>query len=432
MYKVENKRIEETEYIEKLDNGLEVIIVPKKDVRKKYIIWATHFGSVDNKFIVPGTEKIREIPDGVAHFLEHKMFEQKSGVDALYSLMALGINANAYTSSDHTAYLFECSEQFYEGLDILMDYVQNPYFTKENVEKEQGIIGQEIMMYDDDPVWQCYINAMKCLYKNAPIRLDTAGTIETISHITPEILYDCYNTFYNPSNMTLVVCGDFEPEEILKEIKKRLLPTTKNPEIKRIYPEEPEEINEIEKECKMDISMPLFMIGFKDKIETDKEKLIKRYTTIKVLLELIAGEGSQFYKKMYEDGILLSPLDLDYEFSDTYAHVLITGQSTNPEIVKKELLEEIKNIKENGIDSEELEMAKRKLYGAYVNEYESVSDIARNIVADRMRGIKNSFDYLDVFSYIKDDSVYQILEELLRNENNVISIVKPIKSLKKA
>ena len=420
-----NEIIGEATYTEKLENGLEVVIVPKKGVRKKYIIWATHFGSVDNKFVIPGTDKVREIPDGVAHFLEHKMFEQESGVDALYSMMALGLNANAYTTFDHTAYLFECTDHFYEGLDILMDYVQHPYFTKENVEKEQGIIGQEIMMYDDDPVWQCYINAMKCLYKNSPIRIDTAGTVETISHITPEILFDCYNTFYNPSNMTLVVCGDFDPEDLLEEIKKRLLPVAKNPEIKRIYPEEPEEIYEKEKECQMEISMPLFIIGFKDKIETNKDEIVKRHTGIKILLDLIAGEGSRFYKEMYEEGLLLAPLDLDYEFSDTFAHVIITAQSPYPKKVEERLMNEIERIKEEGIDSRHFEIAKRKMYGAYVNEYESVSDIARSIVVDKIKGIKNSFDYLNIFSYINYEYINSILDSLLKNDNEVISIVNP-------
>lgn len=420
-----SERVGETTYTEKLENGLEVVIVPKKGIRKKYIICATHFGSVDNKFVIPGTDVVREIPDGVAHFLEHKMFEQESGVDALYSMMALGLNANAYTTSDHTAYLFECTDHFYEGLDILMDYVQHPYFTKENVEKEQGIIGQEITMYDDDPIWQCYINAMKCLYKNAPIRIDTAGTIETISHITPEILYDCYNTFYNPSNMVLVVCGDFEPEDLLKEIKKRLLPVSRNPEIKRIYPEEPKEIHEKEKECKMEISMPLFMIGFKDSIENNKEELVKKHIGMKILLELIAGEGSTLYKELYEDGLLLSPLDLDYEFSDTYAHVLITGQSTNPKKVEARLMQEIERIKKEGIELDNLERIKRKLYGSYVCDYESVSDIARSIVTDRIKGIKNSFDYLNCFRYIKREYVFDLLNNVLVEKNKIISIVTP-------
>ena len=234
---LENLKIKEKIYTEKLKNGLTVIIIPKKGVQKKYIIWGTHYGSNDNKFIVPGETEVTEVPKGVAHFLEHKMFEQENGKNSLDVLTALGVNANAYTTNNHTAYLYECTNNFYEALDEFMDYIQHPYFTDENVEKEKGIIGQEIMMYDDYPEWKVYLNALEAMYHKSSVKLDITGTIETISKIDKEILYKCYNTFYNPGNMCLVVCGDFEPEEILKEVKKRLVDKTSIGEIKRIYPE---------------------------------------------------------------------------------------------------------------------------------------------------------------------------------------------------
>ena len=201
---IENSKVKEKLYIEKLDNGLTVMIIPKKNMQKKYVMWATNYGSIDNKFIVPGETEVTEVPDGVAHFLEHKMFEQENGTNSLDTLTALGVNANAYTTSNHTAYLFECTDNFYLALNEFMNYVQNPYFTNENVEKEKGIIGQEIIMYDDYPEWQVYMNAMKIIYKENPIKSDIAGTIESISKINKEILYKCYETFYNPSNM--VIC----------------------------------------------------------------------------------------------------------------------------------------------------------------------------------------------------------------------------------
>ena len=239
---VESSKIKEKAYIEKLENGMKVIIIPKQHTKKKYIIWGTHFGSIDNHFIMPQTGEEVYIPDGVAHFLEHKMFEQPDGTNSLDTLMALGLDANAYTTNDHTAYLFECTDHFEEGLNELMDYVQHPYFTDENVEKEKGIIGQEIKMYDDDPGWQLYMNTLDCMYKENPIKIDIAGTVESISKINPDVLYKCYNTFYHPSNMTMVVCGDFEPEKLLEEIKKRLLPKTNQSDIKRIYTEKENKI----------------------------------------------------------------------------------------------------------------------------------------------------------------------------------------------
>ena len=263
---IESSKIKEKAYIEKLENGMDIIIIPKKNAIKKYIIWGTHFGSIVNHFIMPNTGEEVYIPDGVAHFLEHKMFEQPNGTNSLDTLMALGIDANAYTTNNHTAYLFECTDNFYEGLDELMDYVQHPYFTEENVEKEKGIIGQEIGMYDDDPGWQLYMNAMDCMYKENPIKIDIAGTVESISKITPDVLYKCYNTFYNPANMTMVVCGDFEPEKLLEEIKKRLIKKENQGEIKRIYAKEERGINQKEKEAILSIPLDYSFMKNEEKL----------------------------------------------------------------------------------------------------------------------------------------------------------------------
>ena len=211
---IENSQIKEKVYIEKLENGLTIMIIPKSGIQKKYAIWGTNYGSVDNKFIVPGETDVTSVPDGVAHFLEHKMFEQENGTNSLDTLTKLGVNANAYTTTNHTAYLFECTENFYEALDELMDYLQHPYFTDENVEKEKGIIAQEINMYNDYPEWEVYMNAMKAMYHNNPVKIDIAGTVESISKIDKDVLYTCYNTFYHPSNMVMCFAGEFEPENL--------------------------------------------------------------------------------------------------------------------------------------------------------------------------------------------------------------------------
>ena len=264
---------------------------------------------------MPQTNEEVFIPDGVAHFLEHKMFEQKNGRNSLDVLMALGLDANAYTTNDHTAYLFECSsDKFYEGLDELMDYVQNPYFTDENVEKEKGIIGQEIMMYDDDPGFKLYLNTMDCLYHKNAVKLDIAGTIESISHIDPDVLYKCYNTFYHPSNMTLVICGDFKPESLLEEIKNRLVHKDNQGEIKRIYENEDDSINMDKKEANMEVSSPIFMIGIKDKLP-NSEEIVKKHIAIQIILNMLIGKSSNLYKDLYNSGDLLAEPDLDYEFS---------------------------------------------------------------------------------------------------------------------
>lgn len=423
MREIENKNIKEKCYMEKLENGLQVIIIPKKEIQKKYIIWATKFGSIDNTFIDSTTGEKVVIPDGVAHFLEHKMFEQKNGVDSLYVLMALGLDANAYTTNDHTAYLFECTDHFYEGLDELMDYVQNPYFTDQNVEKEKGIIGQEIGMYDDDPGWQLYINAMDCLYEKNPIKVDTAGTVETISEINPEMLYKCYNTFYHPSNMVLTVVGDFEPEAILAEIKKRLKDNEVRGEITRIYPEEKLEINKKYAEKEMEVSMPLFMIGFKDNIKDKYNEVVKRHIAIEIILNMLIGKSSNLYNELYKEGYLLSQPDLEYEFGNEYSHVLIGCQSKDPQKVYEKIAEKIQEMKNNDINVQEFNRIKKKIYGDYAVEYNNVADIGRMFTSDYIKGI-NSFEYMDKFEEIDAEYAKQVLKEIFTEDKMIMSVIK--------
>ncbi len=422
---VESLKIKEKAYIETLQNGLKIIIIPKKNTIKKYIIWGTHFGSIDNHFIMPGTGEEVYIPDGVAHFLEHKMFEQKNGTNSLDTLMALGLDANAYTTNDHTAYVFECTDNFYKGLDELMDYIQNPYFTEENVEKEKGIIGQEIKMYEDDPSWQLYMNALDCMYKNNPIKIDIAGTVESISKITPDVLYKCYNTFYNPANMIMVVCGDFEPEKLLEEIKKRLVNKENQGEIKRIYPNREEKINMPYKESKMEISTSAFIIGYKDtqNIEYSDKTAIKKHIAIEILLNMIIGKSSKLYKELYEKGIILAEPNMDYEFTKQYAHIIISGQSNNPEEIQKRIKETVNKFKEQGLEEQHFDRIRKKIYGDYVVEYNSVGDIARMFLADSMKGI-NSFDYIEEYETVTKQYVEGILKDIFKEENMVLSIIK--------
>ena len=418
---IENSKVKEKVYIEKLENGMTIMCIPKKETSKKYIIWGIHYGSNDNQFIVPGQEEVTEVPNGVAHFLEHKMFEQENGKNSLDVLTALGVEANAYTTNDHTAYLFECTDNFYPALDELMDYVQHPYFTDENVEKEKGIIGQEIRMYDDYPEWKVYLNAVQNMYQKHPIKIDITGTIETISHITKDTLYNCYKTFYHPSNTTMVICGDFEPEQILGEIKKRLIPREKQAEIKRIQTEEPKDIAKKEIRQTMEVSTPLFIIGYKD--VKPSEDIVKKHIAIEILLGILIGKSSKLYQKLYNADLLQQEPDLDYEFSKEYGHIMITGQSKDPKKIEKELKEEIKRVLEKGINQEEFERNKKKIYGGYIKEYNDVAEIARMFLADSFKGI-NSFEYLEEYEAVSKEYAEQVLKEVFVEENEVISIVE--------
>lgn len=420
---IENIKLKEKLYVEKLENGLTIMILPRKTTQKKYAMWGVNFGSIDNHFINPDNNKEIKIPDGVAHFLEHKMFEQENGVNSLDALSSLGVDANAYTTNDYTTYLFECTDNFYEALDELMDYVQHPYYTDENVEKEKGIIGQEINMYDDYPTWKVYMNAMECLYHNNPVKLDIAGTIESITPITKETLYDCYNTFYTPSNMLMVITGDFEPEKLIQEIKNRIVKNENKGEIKRIYPKEPEEINKEKIEAVMDVNNPIFVIAIKDKTLENETEQVKKHIAIEILLNIIAGKSSKLYKKLYEKGIVMSPLDLDYEFSKQYAHIAISGQSNEPEKVMEELKKEIEKLKKEGLEKQQFERIKKKIYGDYITEYNDISGVARMLMADYFKGI-NSFEYIEKHKQVTKEYAEKILREIFDENKMVISIVK--------
>ena len=426
MQVIENLKVKEKVYKEKLENGLTVMIIPKAGMKKKYMIWGTHYGSLENEFVVPGEEEKTVVPNGVAHFLEHKMFEQENGTNSLDVLTALGVDANAYTTNDHTAYLFECTDNFYKAMNELMDYVQHPYFTDENVEKEKGIIGQEIMMYDDYPEWKVYLNAINAMYHECPVKIDIVGTIETISKIDKEILYKCYNTFYNPSNMVMVICGDFKPDEMIEEVKKRLIDKKSNGEIKRIYPEEPETIVQEKIEQKLEVSTPLYTIGIKDVVtdncNKNKTEIVKKHIAIEILLNLILGRSSRLFQELYKEGIIFAQPGLSYEFTNIYAHILIDGQSNSPEKVYEEFKKEVKNFKENGINEEDFERIRKMIYGGYVKEYNDVTDISRMFLADYFKGI-NSFDYLDEIESVSKEYTEQVLKQVFKEDKMVLSIV---------
>ena len=419
---IENSKVKEKLYIEKLKNSLTVMIIPKRGIQKKYIIWGTNYGSNDNRFIVPGENEITEVPKGVAHFLEHKMFEQENGRNSLDVLTDIGVSANAYTTNDHTAYLYEATDNFYEALDEFMDYVQHPYFTDENVEKEKGIIGQEIMMYDDYPQWKVYLNALECMYYNNPVKLDITGTIETISHIDKDILYKCYKTFYNPSNMAMVVAGDFEPEKLLEEIKKRLVNNKSNGEIKRIFDEEPQEIVKSYVEQNMEVSMPLFTIGIKDTPAEEKER-VRKNIAIEILLNMIIGASSDLFKELYNKGNCYWSPSIEYDFNKNYAHILLTGQSNNPQELFEMFKQQVKYSIENGLNEEDVERTKKMIYGEYIKEYDDVVDISRMFLSDYFKGI-NSFDYLENVEIVNLEYLNQILKDVFQERKMILSVVK--------
>ena len=351
-------------YYGKHSSGLGVYIIPKKDYSKTYAIFGTRYGSVDSKFVVPGEKELTEVPDGIAHYLEHKMFDQPDGSNVFDKFSKYGGNANAFTSFNMTAYLFAATANIEENLETLMDYVQSPYFTEESVQKEQGIIGQEIRMYDDNGGWKLFFNFLNCLYQNHPVKKEIAGTVESISHITADYLYKCYNTFYNLSNMSIVVVGNVDAAKIAQVIEKGVKKNEPfGEEIKKVYPEEPKEIEKNYTEQKLSVAMPLFMLGFKD---TDTgyggEKLLKKSIEINILLKMLFGKSSKLYKDLYEKGLINNSFSLEYTMQPDYGYSSIDGESSDPMAVYDAVINEVERVRKEGLSKEDFERIKKVMW----------------------------------------------------------------------
>ncbi|MDU6114178.1 MAG: pitrilysin family protein [Paeniclostridium sordellii] len=427
MEKIVNDILKEEVYYEKLDNGLDVYFMPKKGFTKKFAVLATNYGSNDLEFIpINQTEKFK-VNEGIAHFLEHKMFEQPDGGNAFDKFSKLGASANAYTNFTMTAYLFSCTENFYESLQHLIDYVQTPYFTDENVEKEKGIIEQEIKMYNDDPDWNVYFNCLKAMYSKYPVNIDIAGTVDSIYKITKEELYTCYNTFYNPGNMILFVVGDVDAEKVMEIAKKSNhydVDKLKN-EIERFYPEEPKTVNEKEIVAEFPISMPMFNIGFKDSdVGMKGKELLKKEVITEILLDMILKRGSEIFEELYMSGLINDNFGCGFTSQVDYGYTLIGGESNEPRKVKDTIIKYINKYKEDGLSEDDFNRVKKKKMGQFIKYFDSVNFIANNFISYKFKGI-NLMDYLEVIKQVKFEEVEERLKNHLKEEYCSISIVEP-------
>ncbi|MFL8273443.1 EF-P 5-aminopentanol modification-associated protein YfmH [Clostridioides difficile] len=427
MEKIVNDILKEEVYYEKLQNGLDVYFMPKRGFMKKYAILATNYGSNDLEFVPLGEDKKIRVNEGIAHFLEHKMFEQPDGGDAFDKFSKLGVNANAFTNFTMTAYLFSATENFYESLEHLIDYVQTPYFTDENVEKEKGIIAQEIKMYNDDPDWNVYFNCLKAMYVNYPARIDIAGTVDSIYKITKEELYKCYNTFYNPGNMALFVVGDLDVEKVIDVTKKsnnyKVDKLSKS--IERFYPEEPKSVKEKEVIEKFPISMPMFNIGFKDSnVGLKGKELLSKEIVTDILVGMLFKKGSKLYEDLYMQGLINDNFGAGFSSQVDYAFSIIAGDSKEPKKVKKIILDYIEKSKKEGLSKEEFDRTKKKKIGSFIKCFDSINFIGNSFISYVFKDI-NLLDYLDVIKDITFEEVEERLKEHFKEEYCVISIVEP-------
>lgn len=423
---IQSDILKEKLFITTLDNGLKVCILPKEGYTKKFAIFATNYGSIDNKFSLGSSGKIIEVPEGIAHFLEHKLFESPEG-GVFNRFSKLGSNVNAYTNFNSTCYLFSCTDRFYDNLEILIDFVQSPYLTNDNVEKEKGIIEQEIRMYEDNPNWRVFFNSLKCLYNEHPVKIDIAGTVDSIYKITKEDLYNCYNTFYVPNNMIVFIVGDVNKEECIKTIKNNIKNdfVKSDRDIERILPKEGEGIHKKVTKEELSVSMPLFNIAFKDtELSLKGKDLLKKEIEIKILLELIFGKSSDLYNKLYDVGLINETFENEYTYDISYGHSILGGESKNPEKVYDIICKELISIGENGINHDDFERLKKKAIGQHISSYNSLEFIANTFVAYYFKGI-NIFDYIEELNNLSIERVNQRLLQHFDIEKSILSVVMP-------
>lgn len=413
---------------EKLPCGLDVYLMPKKHYNKKFAVYATNYGSIDSEFIVPGEQEPTKVPDGIAHFLEHKLFEEEFG-NIFDKFAELGSSANAYTNYTNTAYLFSCTDKFNENLQLLIDFVQRPYFTDENVEKEKGIIEQELRMYMDDPNWVVFFNLLKALYQNHPVRADIGGSVESIKKIDVDTLYKCYRTFYHPENMVLFAVGDFDVGATLQQIKDNFNKREYKPmgEIKRIYPKEPKKVNKVRIVEKMSVTEPLFCMGFKDPVVGKKgEELFKKDITSRILIDILLARSSDLYQEIYEEGLIDDRFGVDYEGHISYGHCIINGPTRDPERLHDRILNGLESYKKRGLKKDDFERTRKKIWGTYIKGFNSPEFIASAFIAYHFKEI-NILDYPDVLNSITYDDIIKRFDEFLIPEYHSYSVVLPLK-----
>ena len=400
-------------------SGLKIYIMEKPQYNSAYAIFGTKYGSIDTCFSVNGAKTC--VPEGIAHFLEHKLFESEDG-DAFTKYAKTGAYANAFTSFDRTCYLFSCSNRFDENLQILLDFVQAPFFTAQTVLKEQGIIGQEIRMYDDAPGWRVMFNMLGAMYHNHPVRIDIAGTVDSIAKIDDQLLYHCYNSFYHPSNMFVCIAGNVNADQVLEQIRASIKP--KAPALlERIRCEEPDTIGKPYVEQSLSVAQPMFCFGFKETV-VEPERTLKEKVETGLLLEILAGPASPLYKRLIEQGLINDEFSFEYFTGHGYAAVIFEGESSDPKRVAEEIKAEISRLKQDGIDQNLFSDVRRGMYGGCIRSFGNVESIAMQEVNCAMFDC-GLFDEINLLRSVTPEDVMARLP-LLENEKAVLSVINPI------
>ncbi len=409
-------------YYARHKSGLDVYVIPK-DFKTSFAMFSTKYGAIDNCFKLAGEEDFHEVPDGIAHYLEHKMFENEDGVDTFSRFAKYGANANAFTSGTMTSYLFSCTEHLRENLEILLDYVSKPYFTPENVEKERGIIGQEIRMYEDNPGSAIYYNLLEALYEKHQTRINVAGTVESIAKITPELLYDCYYTFYNFSNMTLCVSGRADMEMVL-DVADRILPKREQKAIVRHYYEEKPEVCRKRIEAKFEVARPMFLIGVKDiDISPDGDERMKKKAQMGILVDMLFGSTSPFAIDVYESG-LVNGFDAGFDHGRSSSMVYLEGETDDPEAVYAKFLSYLEENRKNGLSREDFERIQRASYASYLKMFDSTK-LAQPFTY-MIHDDCDPFDYGNAIRAVTFEEISALFDRLFHENYYAMSVVRPI------
>ncbi|KGA98537.1 zinc protease [Alkalihalobacillus alcalophilus ATCC 27647 = CGMCC 1.3604] len=405
-------QLNETLYYEQLSNGLDVYVLPKEGINKTFATFTTKYGSIDNEFKPLNEQEAIRVPDGIAHFLEHKMFEDENG-DVFQDFSKQGASANAFTSFTRTAYLFSSTSNIEKNLETLVDFVQHPYFTDQSVEKEKGIIEQEITMYDDNPDWRAYFGVIENMYEDHPVKIDIAGTAESIGKITKEMLYTCYHTFYHPNNMLLFVVGPVKPEAIIKQVKdNQAKKTFAEPEqIERFYPTEGSGVAKKKNVITMPVQTPKLLVGFKDKNPNKQgNELLKHELSLNILLDLMFGQSSNNYQELYEQGLIDDTFSFDYSAEKGFGFTIIGGDTKHPDKLAAKLEEQITQFKEKQLSEEVVKRAIKKKIGSFLRSLNSPEYIANQFTRYEFNEM-NLFDIVPVLESLDKADLETIMKD---------------------
>ena len=428
MEKISFDQLQEELFHEKLSNGLNVYILPKKGFNKTFATFTTKYGSIDNTFVPLGNQEYTKVPDGIAHFLEHKLFEKEDG-DVFQQFSRQGASANAFTSFTRTAYLFSSTSDVEKNLETLVDFVQDPYFSDKTVEKEKGIIGQEITMYDDNPDWRLYFGLIQNLYQNHPVKIDIAGTIESITPITKDLLYECYNTFYHPSNMLLFIVGPVDPTSIMNQVRENQAKKEykDQPEIKRKFDSEPVQVAEKKQVMEMNVQTSKCLVGIKAlHVNQTGEEMLKTELTMNVLLDLLFSKSSENYNQLYSTGLIDETFSYDYTQEQGFGFAMVGGDTGEPDKLADEIKKLLLNVSGTSFTEEQLDRAKKKKIGAFLRAINSPEYIANQFTRYAFNDM-NLFDVVPTMEKITLNDVQSLASEVIAEERFSVCQVVPKK-----